>query len=253
VLTLMMEQGGLLAISALPLRVILFAGEPFPIKHLRRLYQRWPAVRLLNLYGPTETNVCTYYEVTQIPDDWQKPVPIGKACSGDTVWAQKEDGTPAQIGEEGVLMVTGPTVMIGYWGQLVHGDRPYSTGDLVRVLSDGNYAYVGRLDHMVKVRGHRIEPGDIEAALEEHPALHEAAVIVTGTNLEARLIAFIVPVGTEVPSLLEMKRHCAERLPRYMIIDEAHAVCTLPRTRNGKIDRQSLATHGLVVQTEGVK
>lgn len=253
VLTLMMEQGGLLDLAALPLRAILFAGEPFPIKHLRRLYRHWPAVRLLNLYGPTETNVCTYYEVTQIADDWQKPVPIGKACSGDTVWAQKEDGTLAQSGEEGVLMVTGPTVMVGYWGQPVHGDRPYSTGDLVRVLSDGNYAYVGRLDHMVKVRGHRIEPGDIEAALEEHPALHEAAVIVRGANLEARLIAFIVPTGAEVPSLLEMKRHCAERLPRYMIIDDVHAVPALPRTRNGKIDRQALAEHGLVAQTEGVK
>lgn len=253
VLTLMMEQGGLLELSASPLRAILFAGEPFPIKHLRRLYQRWPTVRFLNLYGPTETNVCTYYEVTQIPDDWQKPVPIGKACSGDTVWAQKADGSLAQVGEEGVLMVTGPTVMVGYWGQAAHGDGPYATGDLVRVLSNGNYAYVGRLDHMVKVRGHRIEPGDIEAALEEHPALHEVAVIVTGTDLDARLIAFVVPAGTEVPSLLEMKRHCAERLPRYMIIDEIQVVSVLPRTRNGKIDRLALSARGSVLQAQGVE
>lgn len=253
VLTLMMEQGDLLDLPTLPLRAILFAGEPFPIKHLRRLYQRWPAIRFLNLYGPTETNVCTYYEVTHLADDWQKPVPIGKACSGDTVWAQKEDGSLAQPGEEGVLMVSGPTVMVGYWGREAHGDRPYSTGDLVRVLSDGNYLYVGRLDQMVKVRGHRIEPGDIEAALEEHPALHEAAVVVTGTGLDTRLVAFIVPAGTEVPSLLEMKRHCAERLPRYMIIDEIQVVYALPRTRNGKVDRQMLATQGSLVVPQGVK
>lgn len=240
VLTLMMDQGKLLDVSALPLRAILFAGEPFPIKHLRRLYQRWPEVRFLNLYGPTETNVCTYYEVKQLPDDWYKPVPIGKACSGDTVWAQKEDGTHALPGEEGELMVTGPTVMVGYWGQPTHGDRPYATGDLVRVLNDDDYAYIGRRDHMVKVRGHRIELGDIAASLEEHPALHEAAVTVMGAGLEARLVAFIVPVGEEVPSLLEMKRHCATRLPRYMIVDDIRVVSALPRTRNGKVDRQAL-------------
>lgn len=248
VLMLMMEQGKLLEIAALPVRAILFAGEPFPIKHLRRLYQRWPEVRFLNLYGPTETNVCTYYEVTHLADDWQKPVPIGKACSGDTVWAQKDDGSHAQAGEEGVLMVAGPTVMVGYWGQAVHGDRPYSTGDLVRLLDDGNFVYLGRRDQMVKVRGYRIEIGDIEAALEEHPTIHEAAVIVAGTGLHARLLAFIVPAGAEVPSLLEMKRHCAERLPRYMIIDAIQAVHVLPRTRNGKIDRQVLAMHGSTVQ-----
>lgn len=253
VLTLMMEQGGLLEAPVRSLRAVLFAGEPFPIKHLRRLYHHLPAVRFLNLYGPTETNVCTFYEVTQLSDDWKKPVPIGKACSGDTVWAQKADGTHAQPGEEGVLMVTGPTVMIGYWGREVHGDQPYATGDLVRVLDADNYAYIGRLDHMVKVRGHRIEPGDIEAALAEHPALHEVAVMVAGTDLDARLVAFIVPAGAEAPSLLEMKRHCAERLPRYMIIDALQVVSALPRTGNGKIDRQLLSRYVPEPQAEGVK
>lgn len=253
VLMLMMESGGLLNVSAPVLRALLFAGEPFPVKHLRKLYQHWPGVRFFNLYGPTETNVCTYYEVTHLPADWQKPVPIGKACSGDTVWAQKEDGTPALPGEEGTLMVSGPTVMVGYWGQPPHGDRPYSTGDLVRLLSDGNYAYLGRLDHMLKVRGYRIEAGDIEAALEEHPALHEAAVIVVGEGLDARLIAFIVVAGEDIPSLLEMKRHCAERLPRYMIIDDIRVLEALPRVRNGKIDRQILSTYATTLNTKGVK
>lgn len=249
VLTLMMEQGNLLGIPSLPLHTILFAGETFPIKHLRKLYKCWPKVRFLHLYGPTETNVCTYYEVTQLPDDWHKPVPIGKACSGDTVWAQKGDGTRAQPGEEGELMVVGPSVMVGYWGQPAYGDRPYATGDLVRVLDDDNYAYAGRLDQMVKVRGHRIEPGDIEACLEEHPAIHEAAVIVAGADLDARLIAFIVPADEEALPLLEVKRHCAARLPRYMIVDEIRLISALPRTRNGKVDRQALST----LQTKGIK
>jgi amino acid adenylation domain-containing protein len=237
VLTLMMEQGGLFDREIPSLRAILFAGEPFPIKHLRCLYEQWPTLRFLNLYGPTETNVCTFYEVTAIGADWKKPVPIGRACSGDRVWAQKEDGTPALPGEEGELMVTGPTVMLGYWGRPKHGDKPYATGDLVRLQEDGNYVYIGRRDHMVKIRGYRVEPGDIEAALEEHPAIHEAVVLVDGIGIEARLVAFVVCSEQEAPSLLEIKRHCAARLPRYMIIDVLRVLKKIPRTGNGKVNR----------------
>lgn len=241
VLILMMEQGGLLdALPVSALRAILFAGEPFPIKHLRRLFQHCSGVRFLNLYGPTETNVCTFFEVDELAESQVRSVPIGKACSGDVVWAQKEDGTHAAIGEEGELMVTGPTVMVGYWGLSPQGDSPYATGDLVRLQADGNYLYLGRRDYMVKVRGHRIELGDIEAALETHAAIQEAAVLVVGTDLSARLVAFVVYTGAETLSLLEVKRHCSERLPRYMIVDEVRTVAVLPRTRNGKIDRLAL-------------
>jgi amino acid adenylation domain-containing protein len=241
-LTLMMEQGGLLDLAQpIPLRVILFAGEPFPIKHLRRLFERYPSVRYLNLYGPTETNVCTFYEVTDIPPDRTKPVPIGRACCGDRVWAVKDDGTEVKPGEEGELMVSGPTVLLGYWGRPPHGDGPYATGDIVQLQADGNYLYIGRRDHMVKVRGHRIELGDIEAALGEHPHIHEAAVAVSGSGVEARLVAFIVSTTDELPTLLDIKRHCAERLPRYMIVDDVRSIPALPRTRNGKVDRLTLS------------
>jgi amino acid adenylation domain-containing protein len=244
VLVLMMEQGGLLDVASLPLRAILFAGEPFPIKHLHRLYAHWPLVRFLNLYGPTETNVCTFYEVEEISKNRTKPVPIGCACSGDRVWAQKEDGTPLLPGEEGELIVFGPTVMVGYWGQPVHGNRPYATGDIVRLQEDGNYLYIGRRDHMVKVRGHRVELGDIEAALEEHPDIHEVAALVIGSGMQARLIAYVViNTNKQAPSLLEIKRHCAERLPRYMIVDVVRVLPALPRTRNGKVDRLALSSN----------
>ena len=237
-LILMMDRGGLLDVASIPLRAILFAGEPFPLKHLRRLHQRWPGPRLLNLYGPTETNVCTFYEVKAIEDDRTKPVPIGKACSGDTVWAVKGDGTTAGVGEEGELLVTGPTVLLGYWGQPAHGDRPYATGDIVRLEANGNYDYIGRRDHMVKVRGHRVELGDVEAAVQTHPFVREVAVTIVGSGMEARLKAYVV--GDSPPSLLELKRHCAERLPRYMIVDQVAVVASLPRTRNGKVDRLKL-------------
>jgi len=238
-LVLMMDAG-FLDLPAGPLRAILFAGEPFPIKHLRRLREHMPAVRLLNLYGPTETNVCTFHEVGEIAADRTLPVPIGRACSRDEVWAVKPDGSRAGVGEEGELMVAGETVMLGYWGHPLQGDRPYATGDLVQLQADGAYVYVGRRDHMVKVRGHRIELGEVEAALEQHPSIREVAVVVRGSGLEARLVAYVAPIPGAELSLLALKRQCAERLPRYMIIDDVKHVAALPRTRNGKVDRLAL-------------
>lgn len=240
-LILMMEEGGLLGAEGLPLRCIAFAGEPFPIKQLRRLRRRWPDVRLLNLYGPTETNVCTWYEVHEISDDQAHPVPIGRACSGDEVWAEKPDGSRCGAGEEGELVVRGPTVMLGYWGLAPQGTRPHRTGDIVRLRPDGEYVYVGRIDHMVKIRGHRVELGEIEAALQQHEDVREAAVTLHGSGMHARLVAFVATHSGEPPPLLSLKRHCAERLPRYMIVDGVEHVAALPRTGNGKLDRIELA------------
>jgi clorobiocin biosynthesis protein CloN4 len=240
VLTLMLRDGGLLETGRPPaLRALLFAGEPFPITHLRELYAAWGGyVRFLNLYGPTETNVCTFHEVSEVDVQRDRPVPIGRACSGDRVWAETGDGRVAEPGEEGELVVDGPTVMLGYWGRERH-EGPYRTGDVVRVLAPGVYDYVGRRDHMVKVRGHRVELGEIEAALVRHPAVEQAAVVVSGSGVGAELVAFVVPRGP-VPSLLDLKRHCSEHLPRYMIVDRVRAVDALPRTPNGKTDRRAL-------------
>jgi len=240
-LILMMRDGGMLARPApASLRAVLFAGEPLPIGHVREL-RAWTGARLFNLYGPTETNVCTSHEV--VPADLQRdrPVPIGKAVCGDAVWAEKPDRTIAAPGDEGELVVTGPTVMPGYWGYGPHRG-PYRTGDIVRVLADGSFDYVGRHDHMVKVRGHRIEPGEVETVLAAHPEVAQAAVVVHGAGVDARLTAFIVARPGSTPSVLSLKRHSAEHLPRYMIADEVHLVPYLPQTPNGKTDRLALAT-----------
>jgi amino acid adenylation domain-containing protein len=245
-LSLMVDRGGLLDEPDLPLRVVVFAGEPYPIKQLRRLRDGLPGVRLFNWYGPTETNVCTGYEVRHIEPDRSVPVPIGRAVSGDRVWAVRDNGLEARIGEEGELLVAGPTVSLGYWGSEPHGEAPYRTGDIVRLQADGDYVYIGRRDHMVKVRGHRVELGEVEAALLAHPEIDEAAVAVVGSGVEARLLAFLV-AQHELP-LLEIKQHCAERLPRYMIVDRAIFLHELPRTRNGKVDRLALGD----ISIEGV-
>ncbi len=221
------------------LRAVFFAGEVFPIRALRKLRAWWPGVRMWNLYGPTETNVCTAYEVDAIAADRDIPVPIGSACSSDRVWAETHAGTVAGAGEEGELVVEGPTVMLGYWGAARQGGRPYRTGDWVQQIEDGGFQFLGRIDHMVKIRGYRVELGAIEAVLMRHPAIEQAAVVVEGEGLEARLVAYVA--GTNPPPLLEIKRLCAERLPRYMIVDRVRRMSSLPLNRNGKVDRRLLA------------
>lgn len=238
-LTLMMNYGGLLEAGHSP-RIIIFAGEVFPIQHLRRLRRQLPDARLFNFYGPTETNVCTYYEVDAIEPDRIQPVPIGYSCSGDVVWARKEDGTRVSTGERGELMVEGPTVMLGYWGKPPHVG-PYATGDMVVLLEDGGFQYLGRRDQMLKIRGNRIEPGEIEACLSSEFDLAEVAVTAIGVGLEKQLAAFIG--GTVRPSLLAVKRACAQRLPPYMNVESLIYLDALPRNGNGKIDRGKLQVH----------
>jgi len=241
-LTLMMREGGLLQSPAPPqLRAILFAGEPFPIAWVRQL-AAWTDARLLNLYGPTETNVCTFHEVR--PPDLlrDRPVPIGTPCSGDKAWARRADGAVCGPGEQGELIVEGPTVMLGYWGR-PREPEPYPTGDIVTVLPDGAFDYVGRRDHQVKIRGHRVELGEVEAALTAHPGVAEAAAVVRGVGVDAHLVACVIAhePAERRPGNLELRRHCAERLPRYLVPDEIRLLTDLPRTATGKVDRTTLA------------
>ena len=239
ILTLMIDDGGLLTTPGLAVRTVVFAGEPFALPPLRALRAAWPNARLFNFYGPTETNVCTSYEVKAIDPSRRDPVPIGTAASGDHVWAERPDGTIAQSGEEGELVATGPTVMLGYWGHPPVDGAPYRTGDIVRVLEDGGFEYVGRRDRMLKVRGQRVELGEIEATLLEHPEVRECAVVPIGRGDTLRLHAFVVARGDALP-LLELRRHCATHLPAAWSVNAASCIPSLPLTRNGKIDRRAL-------------
>ncbi|MFD7707403.1 amino acid adenylation domain-containing protein [Streptomyces sp. NPDC059785] len=233
-LTLMMQRGDLLG-RGVPadLRVCVFAGEPFPVQQLHELRKAWPDVRMYNWYGPTETNVCTSYEVTERDLGSTRPLPIGTAVSGDRIRLHP----PRE--REGEIVVDGPTVMLGYWGREPQ-KGPYFTGDIGRMGPDGMLEYVGRRDHMVKVRGHRIELGDIEAVVAANPKVAAAACVVVGSGLDASIHAVVVPEGARPPGLLELKRECAERLPLYMVVDAVHAVSEFPLTGNGKTDRRAL-------------
>ncbi|MBX2798083.1 MAG: amino acid adenylation domain-containing protein [Myxococcales bacterium] len=238
-LALMMRHGDLCRTPTPALRAVLFAGEPFPVHQLRALMQSRPGVRLLNLYGPTETNVCTFHEVRDLEPERSRPVPIGRACCGNRVWAVRSDGTEAGPGEQGELWVEGPTVMQGYWGAPAHRG-PYATGDLVTVQPDGSFEYTGRRDQMVKVRGYRVELGEVETVLASHPAVDAVCVVARGQGADTVLAAWVVAASGQRPSLLALKRHCAAHLPAYMTVGELHVVDRLPTTRNGKIGRRQL-------------
>lgn len=253
VLTLLVLHAKLSPESFPSLRAILFAGEVFPSKYLRSLMSALPGVRFFNLYGPTETNVCTDYEV-QRPPEGDAPIPIGKACANTEVFALNEHGERVGVGAEGLLYVRGTCVMKGYWGlpqktaeslshwrdASGHSEALYRTGDVVVLGEDGNYRFLGRRDHMVKSRGYRIELGEVEAALYSHSGVQEAVVLpIPDEQIGHRLRGMVVTSKKELAAS-ELARHCAERLPKYMIPEVIELRDNLPKTSTGKIDRQRL-------------
>jgi amino acid adenylation domain-containing protein len=252
ILSLLAQFGNLSRYDCSALRLVLFAGEVFPVKHLRTLCALLPQPRYFNLYGPTETNVCTYYEVLPpVPNDRTAPYPIGKVCSHLSAKVIDDTGEPAASGEEGELCITGRGVMQGYWelpeqtarGFLVdaNGAHWYRTGDVVVEGADHNFVYRGRRDRMVKRRGYRVELGEIESSLYQHPKVKEVAVIATpDEEAGVRITAFLSCRDDPPPSLVEIKRFCAERLPLYMVPDRFTWHDQLPKTSTDKIDYQRL-------------
>ena len=256
VLTLLACYGSLQQFDLSGLRTVIFAGEVFPPRYLARLMAELPHPRYLNWYGPTETNVCTAFEV---PAGWAdaRPAPIGMACANTEVFAVTSDGRRvSQPGEMGELYVRGPSLMRGYWGQPAKTSEAlvanpfraesdelvYRTGDLVTLEPDGNYAYLGRRDSMVKIRGYRVELGDVEAALYRHPAIREAAVLpVPDELLGSRLRAVVTADSAGNLTRESVLDHCRQWLPGYMVPDIVEFREALPRTSTGKVDRAGLA------------
>jgi amino acid adenylation domain-containing protein len=233
-LILMLDQGGLEERGAPSLRTVFFAGEVFPMKHLRRAMAALAQARFYNLFGPTETNVCTAHTLLGPPPPDATAIPIGVASCGDVATIVDDAGHPVPDGEVGELYIEGPTVMLGYWegGRRTPARHPYPTGDLVSRRPDGEIMYHGRRDHMVKIHGYRVELGEVEAALLAHPAVTEAIAFAH----DQRLVAVAITADKAL-SVLEMKRYCASKLPRYMIPSDIRLVDALPRTSSGKIDR----------------
>lgn len=256
ILSLLAQYGRLERYQYPALRAVLFAGEVFPVSQLRAVRALWPSPRYLNLYGPTETNVCTYFELPPTtPAERTEPYPIGRSCWHVRCRVVDSEGHTVSGGVEGELVVSGDGVMQGYWNLFeqnlrafltdAHGARWYRTGDLVVEGADGVYIFHGRRDRMVKRRGYRIELAEIEVALACHPAAREVAVVACSERGAAVQIKAYLGLGTEQrPSLIELKQFCSDRLPQYMVPDTFHMVEALPRTSTDKIDYQALVARG---------
>ena len=253
ILAMLAQFGKLQQYDYSALRLVLFAGEVFPVKHLRALKQLVPHPDYYNLYGPTETNVCTFFKVPQtVPDDRDSPYPIGHTCSHLEAKVVDEQGGTVDKGAEGELVVRGPAVTQGYWnlperneGAFLAdgkgGPAWYRTGDVVKEDPADGYIYLGRRDRMIKKRGYRIELGEIEACLYGHPDIKEAGTVAhAGSDGELKVIAFITTADGGKLSVISLKQYCASRLPLYMVPDLFHQRASLPRTSTDKLDYQQL-------------
>lgn len=251
ILRLLVEFGRLGERDYSHLRLVLFAGETYPVKQFLQLRQYWRTPLYYNLYGPTETNVCTFY---RLPGDLRESTfnyfPIGTACSGDELLVVDEGNEAVSTGDAGELLVRGSSVMCGYWNLAqrnrdaflrIGGAAWYRTGDIVRQLPDGNLDYISRRDRMIKRRGYRVELGEIEAALyRSEKVVEAAAVAVSGADAEVRVKAFIACRAGAAPTIIEMKIFSAQQLPAYMIPDQFVILQELPKTSTDKIDYQKL-------------
>lgn len=244
-LAMILDRGNLKARNLEKLRLLLFAGEVCPPRLLSGLLQALPNVEFANLYGPTETNVCTFERIQRQCWDRISPISIGVPCEDTRVVLTEENETAiSETSKVGELLVTGPTVALGYWRDAEKsrrrfferdGERWCRTGDYAEWNHDGRLVFHGRRDHMIKIRGYRIELGEVETVLLSHPAVAEGAVVVTGESL----IAF-TRLSTNTVSGEEIREYCATRLPRYMVPAEVNILEELPHGSTGKIDRLAL-------------
>jgi amino acid adenylation domain-containing protein len=233
-------------------RLVLFAGEPFPVDQLRNAMDWFPDAEFHNLFGPTETNVCTAYRVPRPLPESVASLPIGTPIDGVEVLCRTDDGRVAGAGERGELWVSGPTVMRGYLGdpqstarvlRAPDDSRPqtvgYRTGDMVVRDDEGVWHFLGRRDSQIKSRGYRIELGEIEVALNAHPAVEECAVVpVPDAEFGNRIAAYVVVSEQLTGSALT--GYARRALPGYMVPWSFEMVGELPRTATGKIDYQEL-------------
>ncbi|HSF42617.1 MAG TPA: amino acid adenylation domain-containing protein, partial [Thermoanaerobaculia bacterium] len=244
-----LEQGERPAFRSL--RWLIPTGEALPPELARRWLALYPEIPLLNAYGPTEaSDRVSHHPITAPPPPGMAITPIGRPIPGLRLHVLDAGFRPLPIGAPGELYIGGAGVGRGYLHDPARtaevflpdpfggpGARFYRTGDLARFLANGTLEYLGRRDHQVKIRGVRIETGEIEAALRQHPGVREAAVVAR--DEPKRLVAYFVPVEA-VLGVAALRAFLKERLPEAMIPAVFVEMDALPRTPNGKLDRRAL-------------
>jgi pristinamycin I synthase-3/4 len=237
-----------------PLKTVLSGGDVVPPAAVRAAWAAAPHLRVLNCYGPTETTTLVTAHVVTKADAMRDRLPIGRPLRGTSIHILDAAGQPVPAGEPGEICVAGPHVGVGYLGQPAltaerfppclpgsGGERVYRTGDLGRWLPSGEIDFLGRLDRQIKLRGYRIEPAEIEAALLRRPDLAQAHVAVRAIGTDRQLIAYVVPkLGATVPDSAAIGAELAAALPAYMLPNAIVILPALPLTENGKVDSAAL-------------
>jgi amino acid adenylation domain-containing protein len=254
VLTMLADKGVLGRFGFDSLRLVHFSGDIMPAKYLRTLKKHMRNAAFYNIYGQTEANSSMFYRVNEIPEHDAWKIPIGKPFPNFEVYAVNDrNEVVAHPGEEGELEVKSSTVALGYWGDeektldkfvqepgnSAFRSTVYRTGDIVRTDEDGNYLFVGRKDHMIKSRGHRIELSEIELVLTGHNLVRQAVAIAVPDELIGnKIIAYVSSVEWERMDIHDLLNYCGRSLPKYMVPEVIEALETLPKTSTGKIDRK---------------
>jgi amino acid adenylation domain-containing protein len=237
--------------AVLPGRLLVLGGEALPWELVRDIHSRAPELEIVNHYGPTETTVgsCAFDIGTPV-DAWRpRTVPIGRPLPNAVAYVVDETGELVPPGVAGELLLGGAGVARGYAARDEEtaerfvpdpfGEgRVYRTGDRARLLPDGSIEFLGRFDDQLKIRGYRVEPGEVEAALARHPAVTQAAVRAVEDGGNARLVAYAVT--RSAVSAEELHAFLAESLPEYMIPSAFVSLEAMPLTASGKVDRLAL-------------
>jgi amino acid adenylation domain-containing protein len=232
------------------LRNIFFAGEVYPVPALRRLMKHLPHVRFVNLYGPTETNVCTWYTVPGPPERNEKSIPIGKACEYYDLTIRDEAHFKLAEGDMGEICIEGPGVMKGYWGapgktaasRINNKKGTYATGDYGVIQADGNVLYCGRKDSQVKIQGYRVELIEIERIANSHPGITESVAVVIEEMHFKSIYLCVVTAPKQAIGADEILAWCRTELPSYAVPADILIMKEFTRTSTGKIDRQFTTT-----------
>lgn len=243
------------------LREILFAGDVMPPRTLIALMRAIPAAKFTNLYGPTETNVCTYFPVTTSPTD-DSPIPIGKQCKGTNVQLVNDGICIPDGAGTGELWVSGSTLMTGYWNRPhetaerlvtlngVSDTLWYRTGDRVRRDENGLLHFCSRIDRMLKIYGYRVEPEEVEHILRNHTAVRDAVIFKMINSRGEASLGAVVWKQDEGLTVRDLQRYCAMHLLEPMIPTTFQLTDGLPLLSTGKIDRKRIEREFILINRD---